>query len=238
LENIEITLFVNGNAEDFLTSDHPVTQCNNLPASSPHGANIGFASRGLIIALPLSPRALLFLSDPEVYKVAKDAQGVSAVTTSRDVVDLNLAQCFNAHDNLYFASPSNVEETLNAFRKREAILRPQAPALTEKVAIGPDGRKAVLLEMPGQVRRMNLPKAVEIRHAARKGKYRLGDAFARDPLRTAVVKQELDRLQKLREEATRKAEVGAASGGVASPARRMDSFKWNVDPRMPPSSAV
>jgi hypothetical protein len=53
---------------------------------------------------------------------------------------------------------------------------------------------------------MILPKAVELRRAARTGKYRLGDAFVRDPVRTAVVRAELDRLQKLREEATKRTE--------------------------------
>jgi len=207
---MEITLFVNRSKEDFLTSDHPVALCNNLPASSPHGANTGFSSRGLILMFPLSPRSLLLLSDPEVYKVAKDVQGISTVTKTRDVIELNLPQCFNAHDNLYFSSPNNVEGTLTAFRKRKATLRAPRPALIEADAMSPEGRKGVLLEMPALVRRMSLPKAVEIRHAARKGKYVLGDAFVRDPTRTAVVRAELERLQKLREEATKNAEVGQA----------------------------
>ena len=76
----------------------------NLPVSSPYGANTGFSSRGLILMFPLSPRALLLLSDHEVYKVAKDVQG------SRDVIELNLPQCFDAHDNLYFSSPNKVDD--------------------------------------------------------------------------------------------------------------------------------
>jgi hypothetical protein len=76
--------------------------------------------------------------------------------------------------------------------------------------MSPEGREGVLLEMPAPLRRMSLPRAVEIRHAARKGKYVLGDAFARDPIRTAVVRAELERLQKLREEATKNAEVEQA----------------------------
>lgn len=208
--DMDITLFVNRSKEDFLTSDHPVALCNNLPASSPYGANTGFSSRGLILTFPLSPRALVLLSDPEVYKVAKDMKGVSTVTRSRDAVDLNLAQCFNAHENLYFSSPNKVEETLTAFRKRESTLRSPRPALIETMTISPEGREGVLLEMPPPVRRMSLPKAVEIRLAVRKSKYVLGDAFVRDPVRTAVVRAEVDRLQKRREEATKKAEAEQA----------------------------
>jgi hypothetical protein len=69
------------------------------------------------------------------------------------------------------------------------------------------GRKQLLLEMPNQARRLILPKMVEIRrHAVKKAKYVLGDAFVRDRLRTTAVSAELDRLQRLREQATKRAE--------------------------------
>jgi hypothetical protein len=58
IDDLDCTLFLNRTNEDFLTSDHPVALCNSLPSSSPF-ATSGFASRGLIIALPLSPRALV-----------------------------------------------------------------------------------------------------------------------------------------------------------------------------------
>jgi hypothetical protein len=60
--------------------------------------------------------------------------------------------------------------------------------------------------MPPQARRLTLPKMVEIRHEVKKAKYVLGDAFVRDPMRTTVVRAELDRLQKLREQATKRTE--------------------------------
>lgn len=45
------------------------------------------------------------------------------------------------------------------------------------------------------------------RRAVQTGKYKLGGAFVRDPIRTSVVKAEFDRLQKLREQATKAAEA-------------------------------
>ena len=48
---------------------------------------------------------------------------------------------------------------------------------------------------------------VEIRrYAVKKAKYVLGDEFVRDRLRTTAVRAELDRLQRLREQATKRAE--------------------------------
>jgi hypothetical protein len=90
-------------------------------------------------------------------------------------------------------------------------LRPPAPELTEAEGITPEGNKGTLLSMPGRGRRMALPKAVELRRAARTSKFVKGDERVRDPLRTEVVRAELDRLQKRREEATKKAEAAAAA---------------------------
>lgn len=189
LGDLDVTLFDNRSKEDFLTSDHPVALCNSLPEhTSPFGANVGFASRGLLVLLPLSPSRLVLLSDSQVYKVAKDRRSVAAVTDVRDVVELNLAQCFNAHENLYFASEVRVGETLASFKRRRQALRPGAASVTELPAFTPDGRKGVVLAMPAPDRRMVLPRAVQIRRAARTGKYTLGNAFIRDPIRTAAVK--------------------------------------------------
>jgi uncharacterized protein DUF4238 len=66
--DLDVTLFVNESSEEFLTSDHPVAQCNNLPSkSSPQGAKYwlrfarssyyssSFPSR---IVVPQRPRGL------------------------------------------------------------------------------------------------------------------------------------------------------------------------------------
>lgn len=218
LGDLETTLFENHSSEDFLTSDHPIALCNSLPPqSAPFGANVGFASRGLLVLFPLSPRHLLLLSDPEVYKIATDNRRIAIVRKVRDAVELNLGQCFNAYENLYFASASKVQETLKTFRKRQQTLRPPPPPLSELPAVTETGRKAVMLSMPAPDRRLVLPSTVEIRHAARTGKYKLGDAFQRDPDRTAVVNEELARIQRLREQATDRAKKAAApTGGAAA----------------------
>lgn len=133
------------------------------------------------------------------------------VTDVRDAVKLNLAQCFNAHENLYFAWEARVGETLASFKRRRQVLGPGAASVTELPAFTPDGRKGVMLAMLAPDRRMPLPHAVQIRRAAHTGRHALGDSFIRDPIRTAVVKAEFDRIQKLREQATAAAESKKAS---------------------------
>ena len=79
IDDLDCTLFLNDTDEDFLTSDHPVALCNSLPVSHAFDRRTGFSSRGLIIVYPISPRALLFLSDAEVYKVEKNSDGASTL---------------------------------------------------------------------------------------------------------------------------------------------------------------
>jgi hypothetical protein len=213
IDDLNCTLLVNRTNEDFLTSDHPVALCNSLPSSSPFTTS-GFASRGLIMALPLSPHALILLTDAEVYKVAKSEHGVSLVTNRREIVDLNLAQCFKAHENLYFASLARVRETLDVFERRQSSLRRKAAPLTE-TTVRNGNRTGILFEMEQPTLRLPLPKAVELRRAAKTNKYAIGDAFVRNPMRAAAVEADLDRLEKLRKEALRRAE---AAGGDESSA--------------------
>jgi hypothetical protein len=107
IDDLECTLFINATSEDFLTSDHPVALCNSLPSN--YERRNGFACRGLIILYPIDPRTLLFLSDPEVYKVEKNNSGACTLKRPEEVIKLNLAQCATAYENLYFASAERVQ---------------------------------------------------------------------------------------------------------------------------------
>ena len=201
IDDLDCTLFLNESEEDFLTSDHPVARCNSLPPSRTPAPSIGFASRGLIIVYPISPRALLLLSDFEVYKVEKNHDGAAILKGRRDVVEMNLAQCWGAYENLYFASQARVDATLGAFRKRSTVERPLPSSLEERPV-----HRGVWLDMRSHVRRLSMPNLIQLRHASKTGKYKLGNGRVRDPLRVQIVKAESDRINKLREEATQKAE--------------------------------
>ena len=156
LSDLECTLIQNGSGEDFLTSDHPVALCNSMPARF---AALGYASRGLIVLYPLSPRSLLILSDSEIYMVAS-RNGCLTAQRAKDFIDLNLMQFGNANENVYFADPARVERTLETFRRREDILRPSRPAVSEANAILPDNRRATVLKMDPITRRLSLPRGI------------------------------------------------------------------------------
>jgi Arc/MetJ-type ribon-helix-helix transcriptional regulator len=210
IDDLDCTLFVNRTTEDFLTCDHPIALGNNLAQDRPSGASVGFSSRGLVIVNPLSPRALVLLSDREVYKVTRNARGVAYLTNHQEVVGLNLAQCSVAHVNLYFASETRVRRTLDEFEKHKTVLRADPPPMTETPMQG-GGRTGILLGMKRTSHHIRLPKVVEIRGAAKTGRYALGDAFIRDPIRAMAVRAELDRVHRLRQAATERADRAAQS---------------------------
>jgi hypothetical protein len=145
----------------------------------------------LIIVYPISPRALLLLSDAEVYKVEKNSAGASTLKRRQEVIELNLAQCGNAYENLYFASLARVQATLEAFRKALGC-REAAPSCAQRNAVSVRGQSS---------RRFvgHITAGKTFVHAAKTGKYKLGDGWVRDPARVQVVRE-------LREEATKRAE--------------------------------
>jgi len=211
IDDLNCTLLVNETAEDFLTSDHPVALCNSIPTTRTPERSIGFASRGLIILYPISSRELLFFSDAEVYKI--DSPGAKLkLRKVRNVIELNLAQFSNSHENVYFSSPGRVQKTLEAFRKRVRTVRPPPPVLSETTVFNTKERRRILLTMPRVSPRLSLPKAVEIRSAARTGKYALGNELVRDPNRIALVKRELRHVEQLRQKATDDAKTREAAG--------------------------
>jgi hypothetical protein len=195
------SLFLNRTPEDFLTSDHPVILFNSLPPQHTHPA-VGFASRGLIVLYPISPRALLFLSDREVYKVHGNDNGAVQVCNPRDVVEMNLGQFGNAFENIYFNNAESVTRSLSAFRKRSKTVRRGPRELTETPSVLPDGRHVIKLEALREAPRLALPKSVSIRRAARVEGYEVGNELVRDPMRTMLVRAELARLQGLRDSAS------------------------------------
>lgn len=131
INDLDCTLFANRTTEDFITCDHPIALGNNSPPGALLGAASGFSSRGLMIAVPLSPRALMLLSDREVYKITRNGRGVAYLTDHTEIVGLNLAQCSVAQENLYFASEAGVRRTLDEFEPREETLRPKLPRVVE-----------------------------------------------------------------------------------------------------------
>jgi hypothetical protein len=104
-------LIINETKQPFITSDHPVVLYNQfLEPRKTCGSNVGLASKGLEIFLPLSPKFTLILFDKDVYKVGTRNQTSVKVDSLDDITALNLLQCINANKNIYFNEDFSEDE--------------------------------------------------------------------------------------------------------------------------------
>ncbi len=96
-------LLINETGQPFITSDHPVVLYNQfLEPRKTYGSNVGLASKGLEIFLPLSPTLTLILFDKDVYRVGTRNEACIKIDLLTDIKALNLLQCINANKNIYF----------------------------------------------------------------------------------------------------------------------------------------
>jgi hypothetical protein len=111
-------LLINETEQPFITSDHPVVLYNQfLEPRKTYGSNVGLASKGLEIFLPLSPKVTLILFDKEVYRVGTRNKTCIKIDLLADIKTLNLLQCINANKNIYFDenfSEKQVQQLLNS----------------------------------------------------------------------------------------------------------------------------
>jgi len=105
-------LLINDTPQPFITSDSPVVFFNPWCRGWRGSGVTAFASSGLQIFLPLSPRHLLMLVDDDVYAFA-DASGVIHVDRYRDVKGLNALQLLGVEHNLYYRRTPTAQEAID-----------------------------------------------------------------------------------------------------------------------------
>jgi hypothetical protein len=93
-----------GNSE-FVISDDPAILTNKLNAQKIRQISFGLHSSGILFFLPLSPRYLLLVYDPNVYRI-EATRGICKVS-GRDVEALNELQYIRADKNIYFSNWNN-----------------------------------------------------------------------------------------------------------------------------------
>jgi hypothetical protein len=101
--DLHFKIILNKTDVPFITSDHPVVLYNQfLEARKKYGSNTGFANKGLEVFVPLSPSHIVIFFDKDVYKIGSKNEQIIVLNSVSDVDNLNLLQCLNANENLYF----------------------------------------------------------------------------------------------------------------------------------------
>jgi hypothetical protein len=111
LSDLRLQVLVNGTELPFTTSDHPVALHNALPPRPHRGGRLGFASPGIQLHLPISPKLCLILYDSGTYgELASSA----LISDEKDVLFERVLQLLGCFRHV-FSRPddhSNVEFTL------------------------------------------------------------------------------------------------------------------------------
>lgn len=119
-------LIVNKTDTPFITSDNPVVLYNQyLEQRKKYGSNTGYASKGLEIFIPISPKISIMFYDESVYKVGYRKRSTVEVYNENDVKALNSLQYLNAEENVYFTEDvqrsyiDGLDGSLAKFKKME-----------------------------------------------------------------------------------------------------------------------
>lgn len=100
--DLDFKILLNETDMPFITSDLPVIKYNQfLEDKVSDFSNTGYASLGLQILIPLSPRVYVIFYDPQIYKVGNRKDKMVMVNES-DVDQLNLVQFINGGNTLFF----------------------------------------------------------------------------------------------------------------------------------------
>jgi len=134
--DLRYRLLVAPSGTEFITSDNPVVKYNQLMEFERLGSSTGLASKGLQIFFPLSPSHMLCFYDPAVYACEPRKSVQIAITSSKDMDQLNALQVASALENVYYSGPA-----ANVFRSVETGKRSRR---TDKAKIlkGPERKTA------------------------------------------------------------------------------------------------
>ncbi len=109
--------------QDFVLGDDPIIISNRFIIKENGNPLCGFASRGLIILLPIDPSATLCAYDGDVYRPLANSH-----ISLKETIAYNAMQIACAEQNFYFKEQSRVQETLDMANGMVRFNRYQPPA--------------------------------------------------------------------------------------------------------------
>lgn len=104
-DDIVCKLLINETSLPFITSDNPVMKYNQYMIRHRHpNPQMGFASKGLQIIYPFSPKLAIIFYDLNVYKIGDRKKGEIIIKNEADIESLNALTIINANEVVFFNS--------------------------------------------------------------------------------------------------------------------------------------
>ena len=164
LTDLKFHLAINKTSLDFFISDHPVFIYNQLYRNLDHPEVTSFGARGLQLFLPLSPRLILCLYDPEVYKYGTKNSLLTDINKVKDVEILNSFQAINSKSFVVFldrTSEINIKSMIRRHGEKE--LHTQKNAEYEVDVLGDESARTSHIVYSKQFRIGVMPSFINVK---------------------------------------------------------------------------
>ncbi|MDF4203845.1 DUF4238 domain-containing protein [Maribacter sp. SA7] len=114
MADMEVKIISNSTDIPFITSDNPTFKYNQfLKGREFEFGRTGMGCKGLQIFFPISPKNIILMYDPKVYKVGNRRQFFGIEASVKDVNQINLLMFLNANETIF----SNEKATDYFFEK-------------------------------------------------------------------------------------------------------------------------
>lgn len=174
LTDLEVNLAVNKTGLDFLISDHPVFMYNWLYRKLDHPGVTSFGSRGLQLFLPLSPKLVLCLYDPKVYKYGTKGGLLTDIYEEKDVEILNSFQAINSKSFVVFAdrkSETDIRPIIRRYGNKQ--LHTQRSIEGEIPTLGSEAARTRHIVYSEQIKIGAMPSFVKVKRRANRSLYEI-----------------------------------------------------------------
>lgn len=115
--DMKCKVIINEGTSSFITSDDPVIEYN--PLLEPFKiTNYGLAAIGLLLLLPISPKAAIVVFDGSYYKIGNQKQNVIRFNNSTDISWINMLTILHADKAVYYLKGSLIQNEIQGLVSR------------------------------------------------------------------------------------------------------------------------
>lgn len=137
LFDLRLILLLNRTNREFITSDNPVILTNKLVSLQPFASHSGWACRGIVALLAISPNCMVVLYDSNVYACSAHRTRRTILLNNPDIIDdLNSAQVVKADENIYYSrkvSSEYIQQLVQQYGDLRISYRPSISTYVDKL---------------------------------------------------------------------------------------------------------
>ncbi|MHC5819364.1 MAG: DUF4238 domain-containing protein [Nostoc sp.] len=169
LVDLDFHIIQNNTTSEFCISDHPAFMYNWFYKDLDHPAITSLTARGLQIFLPLSPKLLICLYDPEVYKYGNKNSAITTINSADDITILNSFQIMSAESIIGFREKNSEAGLKELYRKYKNVKIYQHESyIVEEKHIENGELKTIHLTLTKQTKLSKMPSFVKIKKKSKK----------------------------------------------------------------------